>query len=397
MARPPTVKYREDRDLYYCNYKGQQHPLAKGKANRAEAMRAFGVLLARDGGDPVARSKLTVATLCDLYIEHARANLAPLTAEWYGRHLNSFSAAQGHHAAMGTKPLHVTAWLSGHDWSESTQCGAITAVKRAFRWAKKQGYIDDNPLADLERPPMAVRDVELDGATLQKILDATPDAEFRNLCIALHETGGRLGRLISLTAAHLDLDAGFARPASPGRPGGAVGGYKGGSGSVRSSRRTNRTKPPMPLYFSAKMVELCRGLAKDHPTGYLFLNAEGRPWTRNHVAGRFRRLRKALDLGDEVTAHALRRAYATDALEKGVPIPAVAELMGHKSPAMVMRVYNKIRERKAHLRESLARFRGSDNGMTPDPSTSSAPPPAPPGDRDGDGRGKGEPPGPHAN
>jgi integrase len=360
MARPSKVKYRADRDLYYCSIKRKQHTLAKGKANRAEATRAFGLLLAKEGSDPVARSKLAVATLCSLYIEHAKAHLAPLTAEWYERHLNSFVASQGHLAATAAKPLHVTAWLEDHRWSASTRHGAITAVKRAFRWGLKQGYLESNPLEHVERPPMGRREAILSDEQYGRILEATPDAEFRNLLIALRETGARPGEIIRVTAADLDLANGLI--------------------VLRVHKTRGKTGRPRLIGLTPRMVAMCRELAGEYKTGSLFRNLEGRPWTRNAIALRFGRLRKNLNLGPEATAYSLRHGFVTDALESGVPIATVAELVGHKSTAMISAHYSHLADRHAHLKDALARVR-------PDPSatssaSASAPPHAPPGDRD---------------
>lgn len=56
------------------------------------------------------------------------------------------------------------------------------------------------------------------------------------------------------------------------------------------------------------MVELCRGLAREHPSGPLFLNMRGNPWTRNAIRFRFRNLRQRLDLPEELVAYTFRHA-----------------------------------------------------------------------------------------
>lgn len=52
-----------------------------------------------------------------------------------------------------------------------------------------------------------------------------------------------------------------------------------------------------------------------------------------------------------------RHAFATDALEAGVPDAHVAELLGHTSTAMVYRHYGHLTAKGRALRESLDRVR----------------------------------------
>ena len=59
-----------------------------------------------------------------------------------------------------------------------------------------------------------------------------------------------------------------------------------------------------------------------------------------------------------VTAYTYRHSFATDALENGVGIAQVAELLGHSSTEMVMKHYSKLSQRVQHLREMASRAVG---------------------------------------
>ena len=89
------------------------------------------------------------------------------------------------------------------------------------------------------------------------------------------------------------------------------------------------------------------------PVGPLFLNADGKPWNRNSIRCRFRRVRKKLKLGGDLIAYLYRHAVATDLLESGTGIAQAAEILGHKGTGMIMRHYSKLRERREHLRQQL--------------------------------------------
>jgi len=75
-----------------------------------------------------------------------------------------------------------------------------------------------------------------------------------------------------------------------------------------AGQTAERTGDQRRVYRTPPMVELCRGLAREHPSGPLFLNMRGNPWTRNAIRFRFRNLRQRLDLPEELVAYTFRHA-----------------------------------------------------------------------------------------
>jgi hypothetical protein len=69
--------------------------------------------------------------------------------------------------------------------------------------------------------------------------------------------------------------------------------------------------------MTAALKELSRKLCDRHPTGPIFRNEDGNPWTLQAINCRFRRKRNRkndkLDKG--ITAYVYRPSWATDALE----------------------------------------------------------------------------------
>jgi len=109
------------------------------------------------------------------------------------------------------------------------------------------------------------------------------------------------------------------------------------------------------VILTPAMVELTRRLMVTHPSGPLFRDRRGEPWNRNSIRCRFRRVRRHLGLGGDVVAYLYRHAVCTDLLESGVGLAQTAELLGHKGTEMVMRHYNKLKKRRQHLRDELAK------------------------------------------
>src|SRR5262249_38803856 len=95
----------------------------------------------------------------------------------------------------------------------------------------------------------------------------------------------------------------------------------------------------------------------EHPTGLVFRNSRGGAWLRNLVSRRLKKLRPKFGLDDGVVFYSLRHLFITDALERGVPIATVAELVGHRDLTMISRIYSRLSGRTAHLRDAVNQVR----------------------------------------
>ena len=145
MRKPIKPWYRAYNDTWYVCLHGRQVPLAKGKANRKEAERAFFRLMA-DGTPPAARPADTrVAAVLDLFLDHSQKHNAPRTYAWYRDFLQDFADQYGLLQVEDLRPFHVSRWLDSHPGWATARWGAVVAVKRAFNWANDEGLIRENP------------------------------------------------------------------------------------------------------------------------------------------------------------------------------------------------------------------------------------------------------------
>lgn len=86
------------------------------------------------------------------------------------------------------------AWRAGlkaEGYAQATVSRTVLYVKQMFKWAVKRGLVRSNPFFDLKSGPQTnpARQVFIDRATIAKVIDAAPDAEWR-LLIALSRFGG---------------------------------------------------------------------------------------------------------------------------------------------------------------------------------------------------------------
>ena len=149
MSRKSSVRYWKQRKVYYCQIDGKRHYLGKDKKL---AEQQFHELMAAPQKQNV-RSDSVVA-LIDTYLEWCQKHRARETYLWYLERLQAFALTID--ASLTTsqlKPFHVQRWVdSREDWKSGSRRNAIAAVKRVFRWADEQGYIEKNPITHLRKP-----------------------------------------------------------------------------------------------------------------------------------------------------------------------------------------------------------------------------------------------------
>lgn len=324
MARHPEPRWFASRGGWYCQVDGKQHRLARGKANRKAALAAFHELMAARGkGVTAPTAGPTVHVLNRLFLDRVKAELKPLTYEWYVRHLKSFAAAHGERLAPEIRPHHVADWAGSKGWNATTKAGAVCAVKAAFAWGRKMGHLDSDPIKDLPRPRPKRREKVLSGESAGAVLEATEGKAFGDLLSFLRETGARPSEAARLTAADVDRERGLA--------------------TLQEHKTDGSTGKPRVIVLSKAALDLVVRLAAEHPEGPLFLNSRGNAWTRWALSCAWRRLRPKLGLGHEATTVAFRHRFATD-VSRTEPNGVVAALLGHASTKMVDSVYSHIRD-----------------------------------------------------
>lgn len=349
MARPAKPWYWTDRDGWYATVRGKRVRLADGKENRSEALKRLGLVLempeTSDGSVPCPGDVPSVRMVADVFLDFVKDNRAPLTHQWYVDQLKWFCRSKGSLAMEDLRARDVTEWLATKTWGQNMRRAAIAAVKRLSRWARREGHIATDHLADLEKPS------EVSRRTIPQTLDVARVLEeagaqgqpFLDLIVTIWETGCRASEAYRVKASEVNLEAGTW---------------------TMKGKTTGRTGKDRVVYLGPRSLEICRRLCVEHPTGPIFRKQDGSEWRRQNASHHMRKVRKRLGIGPEMTQVGMRHLFVTDGLTNGVPIATVAELVGHVDTKMVSRVYSKLHQRQDHLRVEAAKIRG--NVTTPD-------------------------------
>jgi integrase len=218
--------------------------------------------------------------------------------------------------------------------SASTVRNDLAALSGMCRWAVRLGYLAENPVRDIERPPLPVKQDNpadyMPPGDFAKLLNAagrdTPLYEFATY------TGLRLEELVQLEWP--DVRDGFV--------------------TVRQGKgRKQRLVPLLPEALEAlKTVPRHPGMPR------IFW------WAKHRVTvnRRFKKAAKRAKLAAGYHFHVLRHTFASWALMAGVPIEVVAKAMGHSSIAVTRRYGHLAPDYQRLELRKMSRFAGPKQG-----------------------------------
>lgn len=340
MRLPEGPWYRAFRDAWYVEIEGRQVRLARGNANQKAALEAFHRLMALGPAGLPTKQEITTAHVGDLFLVVSKRHHDERTFGWYSSYLNPCCNREGigTRAAAEVKPYQVTHWLEAHPRWKNSRRNAVICVKRAFNWATSEGLLKANPLVGLKKPPPTRRDRVVTPEEWAELVAAVRDQEFKDFLFALRETGCRPGAIRKVTAEQVNLELGVW--------------------VLEHHKKRKKTGLPRVVYLTPGMVEPCRRLCERWPEGPIFRGHKrkgSRPFSRNGLRCRFRRLRAKLPHLKGVVSYTARHTFITDALERGVPVATVAEFAGHKDLKVIQQHYSHLSEKRKHLPDAVRR------------------------------------------
>jgi len=275
--------------------------------------------------------------LVESFLGANRNSFSQNTLRAYRYDLNSLARAFPELEASEVRVEHLRAFLGATaDLAPSTLARRQAALRSGFGWAYREGLIDSDPAARLEKVKVPRRDPRpLTEEQAETLLAAIPSTHRRNrlLFYLLYETGMRVGEALGIHVGHV-------------HPNATDGGY------IRVVGKGDEERI-VPLIDAPRTVRLLRSHLKAiGKVGPLFggdPSKGGRPAEAldyTTVLHHFERYlstarRRRPDLFERemeaVTIHRLRHSYATTKLQEGVSLQAVRKLMGHKNLQTTLR------------------------------------------------------------
>jgi len=195
---------------------------------------------------------------------------------------------------------------------------AQSAVRTFFQFLLSEGWVSIDPTERLESPRIGERLPEfLTREEIERLLNAPiPEKRLywrdRSILELLYASGVRVSELISITGTSLDLDGSFITVFGKGARERIV---PIGAPALRALKK----------YLTKLRPKLDRGESR----GHVYLNAHGRPLTRESVWKLVKNSGRIAGIKKSISPHTLRHTFATHLLEGGADLVAVQELLGH--------------------------------------------------------------------
>jgi integrase len=325
--RKPWFREQNATWYFYCNREKRQVSLGTDKKAAFEEWHRRNSIPAPDAPNA------PLVTIFDAYANHLARNNAKATLKLRLLYIKPFCRQVGHLPAASLKKFHLTEWLDSKNFKDGARRGAIVSIKAALNWAESQDLIDANPLNKYQAPSEGRREQLVSEADQKRIL-AHAGVHYRLVVQALRHTGCRPFEVRTVDAAKFHGDSWVFPPAAH-----------------KTGKKTGRKRV---VHLTPCMVTLTRILAHHRPTGPLFLNSVGGPWTCNAIRVRMLRLRKTLDLPAGTVAYSFRHTFTTDGIANGMPSITMATLLGHGNTAMIDKHYGHLDQRGEHLQKALA-------------------------------------------
>jgi integrase len=184
---------------------------------------------------------------------------------------------------------------------------------------------------------------------LKKLINATAPGTLERLLVMVPAlTGLRIGEVLGLTWPHVDLKASQLNVRlNLIDVGKTNGGRQLRTPKSKSSKRT--LDLPQELAHELKVWKLACPPSDDN---LVFATLEGKPLHRKAASQILDAAITAAGLEKRLTPHKLRHGFASLLLDRGVAVPKVSRLLGHRDSVITMKVYaHWIKDKKNDVQE----------------------------------------------
>jgi len=301
----PSVRYWASRGAYCCWIGKDQHILARGPDDAPsgpiylEALDQFRKLFALEA-DKGTDNYLVSALLNQYraYLYSTRKSGVPGVFEVMAR---GFSEQFGDHRVTQLKPYDFDQWLASQtQWNPTSKAHAAALILGALSWAKKKGFIQNDPLTGkIERPQPILRgrDARMSEELMDLLIDecfakATYNRKNRTDTPAVHlrsvgfcEPFGNFLWLLRLTGARpVELRNAEAHNYQKGR---LVFRWNATKGYLhKTSKKTQRDRV---IFLTPEAQAYTEECIKRFPEGPIFRTLRGTPWSLQNCANKWRR------------------------------------------------------------------------------------------------------------
>ena len=225
---------------------------------------------------------------------------------------------------------------SGDKLSATSTNMMLSVLNLAFEYACDMEYLEENPCVRVRRTKAEAKKIEAFTIEEQRAIEAeiskSDDKRLHGILLCLY-TGLRIGELLGLTWGDVDFDRGVIKITK------TVYREKDDNGAWNLCVDTPKTKAsdrviPLPEYITEMLhQDLASALSP-----YVVDNKKGERMSIRSYQYLFEKLTERAGVR-KLNFHALRHTFATRAIECGMDIKTVADIMGHQNASITLNRY----------------------------------------------------------
>ena len=225
---------------------------------------------------------------------------------------------------------------NGEKLSSTSTNMMLSVLNLAFEYACDMEYIEEHPWARVRRTKAETKKIEAFTIEEQRAIEIeisrSYDRRLHGILLCLY-SGLRIGELLGLTWNDVDLERGVIRITK------TVYREKDENGIWQLCVDTPKTKAsnrviPLPEYI----VDMLRQDYDTARTLYVVENTKGERMSIRSYQYIFEKLTERAGVR-KLNFHALRHTFATRAIECGMDIKTVADIMGHQNASITLNRY----------------------------------------------------------
>lgn len=228
----------------------------------------------------------------------------------------------------------------------------LSIVQNSLKTAHLVGYLPEYSANKIKRPKPKEKQVECFSAWEQKkieeaALSAKKD-KYRGIILCLY-TGLRIGELLALTWNDVDFEKSILSVTKTCHDGNENGKHV----RIIDTPKTENSRRQIPL--SKTLVKMLKDMRKKSKCEFVITDGEKPVFIRSYQRT-FELFLKKLKLPHK-GFHSLRHTFATRALECGMDVKSLSEILGHKNAVITLNRYaHSLWEHKAEMMNKLSKM-----------------------------------------
>lgn len=219
--------------------------------------------------------EMLVGELAGLFLENVKLKISDSRYRITKRYLDDLCRYMGRDSIAKVRiggVARVEKWLADHTTWDGCLRSVVSRVKQVFKWGADQGYFASSPIKALARPKDNTRVAVLTEEQVKVILEHSPFKMWTKAFKVLLATGCRPEEFCNVEAKDVRRDE---------------------SGEIYwwvKHKNMKHTGQRRRVYLPSEIQEMTKEAMKVYPTGKLFRNRVGSPWSPEYLNIVFRKI-----------------------------------------------------------------------------------------------------------